>query len=216
MPLYKNIVVSSATKIGIWKNTESENDLLAQLILSDDEKIFISSISNSERRHQWLCSRVCLRQLMSTNEFIELLTDENGKPFVKNFPTHVSISHTKEFAAVIISSENEVGIDIDKMLPRIERIAHKFMRVEEKINVTEENKLHALYLYWCAKEVLYKYYGRKLLDFREHLFVKTFSEKPQGEILGEIKKGEVNFSLKINYQTFDNHRLAWTEGKHVQ
>ncbi|MCY7411265.1 MAG: hypothetical protein LH473_13415 [Chitinophagales bacterium] len=91
MPLLLQNDVSDKTKIAIWKIEESAEWFRSQLILDERENALIDSIKHPQRKLHWLSSRVLLRRLMNTNEFIHLESDENGKPRIHNFPVNISI-----------------------------------------------------------------------------------------------------------------------------
>ena len=94
-----------------------------------------------------------------------------------------SISHTKNFVAVIVSNE-PVGVDIEYKSDRIFRITEKFMSQEElktlacfsntfadisknaekTTNFSTETQKFAL-LCWCAKETVFKMIDEIGVDF---------------------------------------------------
>lgn len=96
--------------------------------------------------------------MLGENSTIE--KDANGKPVLKNSEAHLSISHTQQFAAVMFSRNKAVGIDLENINPKVERIAHKFLREDEINAIDEEEKIGKLILYWSAKEALYKLHAK--------------------------------------------------------
>ena len=82
----------------------------------------------------------------------------------------ISISHSRELTSVM-ASPRLVGVDIQKLVGKIDRIASKFMTGVEMECLDEKYRLEHLHVFWGAKEALYKAYGRKQLDFRQHIFV---------------------------------------------
>ena len=143
------------------------------------------------------------------SDFIHLESDERGRPVVHNFPVKISISHSAELSALLLSSECEAGIDIEKIDPKIERIEHKFLRDEELQSISTDNRLEQLYIYWCAKETMYKLHGRKQLDFREHLFIEPFSPANSGILRGAIRKNEFSRALQISYERINGYMMAY-------
>jgi len=64
--------------------------------------------------------------------------------------------------------------------------------------LSNPERLHAgddlskMCIYWCAKESLYKWYGKKNLSFKDNIFIEPFENKPtmiQGDIFidGQLK-----------------------------
>jgi 4'-phosphopantetheinyl transferase len=95
----------------------------------------------------------------------------------------VSLSHTSNYAVAIVSLEEEVGIDIEKISNKLSRVSHKFLSEPERLHAG--NDLLKMCIYWCAKESLYKWYGKKNLSFKENIFIEPFEENPT-RISGEI------------------------------
>ena len=90
----------------------------------------------------------------------------------------ISISHTRAWAAAIIS-DAKVGTDIQVRVDKIDRIAHKFMSSREMENINPLRKISFYHVYWGAKECLYKAYGRRKLDFKNHILIHPFNLEAQ-------------------------------------
>src|SRR5471030_2160469 len=123
--------VDDDTEFAIWKIEEQADDLYNQLQLKDDEKAYYEKLRTSKRNLHWLGARVLLRKMLRTDEYIDCKVDEHGKPYLVNLPYHISLSHSFDYAAVMISKRRPVGIDIEQIKDKVERIASKFMRPEE-------------------------------------------------------------------------------------
>ena len=213
MPLLFRRDVAEQTQLAIWKIEESGSWFRSQLKLDEKEIALIDSIRHPQRKLHWLSSRLLLRHVLGNPDiFIHLESDERGKPVVHNFPIHISISHSFELSALLMSEKFTLGIDIEKIDPKIERIKHKFLREEKLIAISEEYRLEQLYVYWCAKEAMYKWYGKRELEFREHLYVRPFRFSHEGEVVGRIMKDEFRKELKISYEKIDGYMMAYTLG----
>lgn len=185
--------------VGVWKIDEDESFYLAGLILSDWEKQYIGSIREPGRRLRWLASRFLLKQMMKTDAFVELLFNDYGKPYISNFPLFLSLSHCSEYAAVILSGNNEVGIDIEETGRDISALGGKFLSDTEIAQLSPEERKRQLLLYWGAKEVMYKIYGKRKLAFREDLFVKSFVLENRGAISGMLMKEGLVREFNMEY-----------------
>lgn len=110
---------------------------------------------------------------------------EVRKPFLKHeLNTFISISHSKNFCALGIS-KNEIGIDIEEMSPRIERIAERFVNREEKQFISEDSILDLTKL-WTMKEAMFKLNNRTGIDFKTELIIEEkFGEIYFGKMLSE-------------------------------
>src|SRR5262249_29182892 len=127
-----------------------------------------------------------------------------GKPHLKNGNGHISFSHTKNFAAVIFHPQKNVGIDIETMHERIEKISEKFLNADEKTLVQTSNKIEILHIIWGCKEVLFKIYGKGGLDFRNQMRVYSFAVAKTGTADAELKADGSIFCFRVNYFFSEN------------
>ena len=68
-----------------------------------------------------------MRTLLNTTEYIDCQFDEHGKPYLVNFEYQISLSHSYDYAAVMISKEMQLGVDIELIKHKIKSIKHKFL-----------------------------------------------------------------------------------------
>lgn len=166
MPLEKTLDIDSS-KILIWKITENESDLIQ---LCEDYLITnIDSYKNEKARIQWLASRVLLTIALKTNNIKcdGVSKDEFGKPFLINSEWHFSISHSGNFAALILSKNDFIGIDIETKFEQCFKLKSKFACNSELEFINHDAKKAALI--WSAKESIYKAYGKKKLIFKDDM-----------------------------------------------
>ena len=105
--------------------------------------------------------------------------EDSGRPILRHSDMEIGISHTKNYASIILSIRNCGAVDIEYISDRICKIEDKFMRADErdysqtlygKINVSSDariNKACILLLFWCAKETMYKYYSDEHLALQD-------------------------------------------------
>ncbi|MDP4121273.1 MAG: 4'-phosphopantetheinyl transferase superfamily protein [Bacillota bacterium] len=95
--------------------------------------------------------------------YIQIEKDEYGKPhLVGRTDIHFSLSHTDGMVAVILSN-NEVGIDIEKIRPINIRIAEKVCTQDEKDDIMRREDKDIQFLkYWTLKESYVKAIGQGL------------------------------------------------------
>ena len=178
-------------QLGIWKIEEPERFFTERLVLAEVEQAELAPL-RGRRRLEWLASRYLIHDLLSDEpewDRIPLRKDGFGKPHLYGSPLHLSFSHTHEWVAVIVS-EVPVGIDIQVFVERIGRLKGKFMRAGELASLVEKTELEHLHFYWGAKEALYKAYGRRELDWREHILVKPFDYQKVTASFGQVCKGD--------------------------
>jgi len=173
MPFLREILLPSAVRAGIWHITETAAELLSFVQLTESEKIQYQSFCHDLRKRQWLAYRAMLKHLLFPNSS-EISYDINGKPFLTSGSHQISVTHAGEFAAAICAENILVGIDIEKLKDRVERVKERFMVNAELESLDTENRLDHLYIYWCGKEALYKLYGKPELDFRNDIYIHPF------------------------------------------
>lgn len=192
-------IQSGESEICLWKITESDDSIDIQVDEVDSQK--------PHRTIQYKAGRAALHALNIPVSDME--KDEFGKPHLPKSKKQISLSHCKKYAAAI-SSNSRVGIDVEEITPRVEKIAKRFVHPTEEAFLPIENRLEALYLLWSAKEALYKLYGKKAVDFRDHMIAKPFELKRNGFFYMEFLKHKPMLYL-IQYEIFDNHSLVWVE-----
>lgn len=198
MPLIYHDTITPDGELGLWRITEPEDELAPALDLSPEEEEQLARMKG-HRRIEWLAVRRLVHDMSGRFERMHFVKDKHGKPHLQHHDWHMSISHSRTICAAIVSPL-PVGIDIQQIVPKIERIAHKFMRPEEMASLQPDTRLLHLHVYWGAKEALYKAYGRRQLDFREHIHIAPFAfAKNEGSFTGEVKKGLVHERYRLRY-----------------
>jgi 4'-phosphopantetheinyl transferase EntD len=75
----------------------------------------------------------------------------------------------------VIDDEVEAGIDIQTYHPKIADIKHKYLSEEEQLFFNNDPQL--LTLAWSAKEAVYKWNGKRGVDFIGHLPIDVFEKR---------------------------------------
>lgn len=172
MPLHKTITVNANTKALIWKIEESLEALSQGIELTPHCQKRFDSMKSEIHRKGFMSIRHLLAEVGYMDK--DLYYDDFGKPHLHN-GKRISITHSHEFTGIIVSDKTEVGIDIEKQRDKILRIAHKFTPLKEYHTLANEEALiRKLTIVWCAKESIYKLYGKHGLLFLEHINVADF------------------------------------------
>lgn len=201
MPLFYQHTINDATKIGVWHIDEPETFFLNKVPLSN-------IITHWHKRLQHLAGRYLLQELFPDFPYRLIEIADTRKPFLPNEKYHFSISHCGNYAAVIISTGQRVGIDIELVTSKIEKIKHKFLNdCELDLFPIADKKL--LTLFWSVKETVFKWYGNGEVDFKKHINIIQANVALNTEaIVCEFLKNE-KVSLNINYTFFSDTCLAW-------
>ena len=146
---------------------------------------------SQRRQKEWLAVRALLTEMTGTKE-CEISYDDKGKPFLKKMPFQIGITHSRIYAGIILHPTLSVGIDIEPLRVKIDRVKHKFLS-EREFAALPVGDIRAYMTYWCAKEAMYKWYGKRGLEFKEHLIIdKTTPEglplEEEGSLLAVVQK----------------------------
>lgn len=196
--------VYPGVSLGLWQMDESPErlfDLYPHLLpyrSSLDDKY-----KNDGRKLEFLAIRALMYEMLRVNGASKGLLSHagdfthngQGKPLFRGY--HVSISHTKGYAALILSKKSEVAVDIEYMSDRVERIASKFLRKDERADSLDVKLVH-----WCAKETVFKLFSEENLLF-EDMRVKPFDTMADWacdvENLKSGKTARVDFELAMDF-----------------
>lgn len=196
--------VYPGVSLGLWQMDESPEqlfDLYPHLLpyrSSLDDKY-----KNDGRKLEFLAIRALMYEMLRVNGASKGLLSHagdfthngQGKPLFRGY--HVSISHTKGYAALILSKKSEVAVDIEYMSDRVERITSKFLRKDERADSLDAKLVH-----WCAKETVFKLFSEENLLF-EDMRVKPFDTMADWacdvENLKSGKTARVDFELAMDF-----------------
>ena len=208
MPLYFHKYLIPEGELGIWKMEEDLDFFLSQMRLNEKEDEILESY-RGKAKIEWLSSRYLLHRMSGREVRAPLIKDEYGKPYLEGSPYYISLSHSYEKAAVI-AAPGVVGIDIQKIIPKIVSVAPRFMN-EEEFDSLNDMQILQMHVYWGAKECLYKSYGKKSLDFRTNICIEPFEmKKNYGTIKGEVIKSNFRKKYNIHFQQLDNYVVVYS------
>lgn len=212
MPLVYEKNIDAHTRFAIWKIEETADDLLARLQLKSGETAFLKSLNKGKRTLNWLGTRVLLRTMLDTTGYIDCPSDQNGKPFLSNFKEKISLSHSFDYAAVMMSDRYQVGIDMELVKQKIERIDKKFMSAVELEHLGSEERTNKLYACWCAKEAVYKLQGNKGVSFKDNMLVEPFDFSGTGGFLyTRLSGSKMDGRYKVFFERFGDYMLGYVD-----
>lgn len=194
--------------LGVWESTEPDI-FFEERIDFYPEELEELTLLKARKRSEWLSSRYLLHVLSERNTRGACVKDQYGKPYLKDSPYHISISHTHNFTAVIGSSVS-CGIDIQHWVEKISRIAKRFISEAEFEYIDMSNALSYYHALWGAKEAMYKSYGIRSLDFRADMRILPFIYRPEGFFFeGMIQKGSFNKNYTLFCRQIDQLVLVY-------
>ena len=205
MPIFKEII-SEQTQILIWKYSEEEK-FSADLI--SDEKEFENLKQKSPKRLiEKQMVRHMLKKIMPNHK---IRYHENGQPYLEPFDKFVSVSHSFPYAVLAIS-EKKIGVDIEQVKDRIDKIKHKFLHPTEIDWLSRaESGIEHLTAIWCIKEALFKIHSSKQWSFKEFYVVDEFSLDKFSKIKCKVFDKDREDKFLAYLEKIENYYLAIIE-----
>ena len=208
MALYLKKELENEATIAVWQITETEQELIDLSATPTDEMEEISFIRSESLRKQRLAVRALLNTLF--DEKVYLSHHDNGKPYLENNPTNISITHTEKYVAVILHDEEDCGIDIESMDRDFSAVEKKALSEDEIDDLEQDKRNEQLAIYWCAKEAIFKLLSVYNLNFAEQIEVERFRVRGEGQLEATfIDKDDDEEEFELEYMTFDRHVLVW-------
>jgi len=201
--------LNESTILGVWKIEEDIKTLLSMVELDGEDRKKYRIFKSTSRRLEFLSVRALLAELLGKDA--RIVYNKNNKPFLKDGSRFISITHSHKLTAIICSSDEKVGIDLEFMSANISSIAFKFMNRREKVTKNSETRKYHLYIHWCAKESLYKICDKEGISFRNNITILPFDVMESGEIIGRVHTKKINESFDLYYSRYDNYAIVWTK-----
>lgn len=207
MPIYYQQNINDFTQLAVWKIEEGESFFTQKVTIQQQ-------VTHPHKRLQHLAGRFLLPYLFADfpSELIQIA--DTRKPYLPNEAYHFSISHCGDYAAAIVSSTERVGVDVELVTHRVNKIRHKFLHVSELTNwnieaMEEQEKFRTLTLLWSAKEAMFKWWGRGDIDFSECMQVEAVDLNSTGILKAFFRKDDFEANLQLHYRLTNELSLVW-------
>lgn len=195
--------------VAIWHITESSDELYTLLATHRYDAQLLEK-KNEGRRAEWLAVRLLVKELFG--EVCEVAYHPTGRPYLKGCDVRISISHTKGYAAVAYHGKAEIGVDVEYISSRVERIASRFTTLDEAsyIDVHDERVRQMYHLInWSAKETLYKLFDSpSLAEFKEAFHIAPYTLADCGTMDATVLGAERSV-LTVSYRTYPMFVCTW-------
>ena len=211
MGLYLRKTLDNKAEVSAWQITETDAELKNLCSVPADEMEEISLIRSENQRKQKLAVRPLLNEVFEDKMYLN--HHDNGKPYLENCITNISITHTDRYVAIITHDEDDLGIDIESLDRDFSAVEKKALSDAETDDLDDEKRNEQLAIYWCAKEAIFKRMSQNRVDFSEQIEVEKFNPKGEGELEATfIHKDGYEEDFELEYITFDRHVLVWVVG----
>lgn len=194
MPLHSIQPLPGGVLLGLWHLTEPPATLWPQLADAPAYAPLLPARADGPRQAQWLAGRLLVQQLglaAAPGQPLLLLRNAvSGRPFLAGADGEgpelavgpaVSLSHSGAWVVALLApAGTAVGVDVEVVRDKAERIARKFLNTAELAAVAQLTSPAAVpaaspaevySLLWSAKETLYKLANRRGILFRQHLLL---------------------------------------------
>ena len=203
--LYYDTQFQQGTRIAIWHVTEDLDELF--YLLPDDVSVREEAnrrFKSQKRILEWVAVRVLLYDMLDRQ--VDIFYDDDGAPHLPDYEKmDISISHTKDYVAVALATEGEIGIDIEQIADRVEKVRERFVREDE-----QAQNINQLLLHWSAKETAFKMLHRRKVDFLKHFKVLPFKEEQEGTFQLQEFKTDDEQVVNVNYKIFPDFVLTYS------
>ncbi len=191
MPLTRKQRLDDGSWLAVWKMDDPLDSL------PRPRQVDLSQYK-TQRLREKLTEYVLLSELANQDGLV-IDHDEDGAPLVEGF--NVSISHTKGWAAMILSKWHRSGVDIEYVSDRVNKIVSRFMRDDEP-----QDTLNERIITWCAKEAAYKYYHEQHLGFLEMRLLPFTQQETGTAHMVNLRQGETK---TVNYEVNKDFVLVY-------
>jgi phosphopantetheinyl transferase len=214
MPIFFQQDIDANTRLAIWKIEEGEEFFSRNVPLQQN-------ITHPHKRLQHLAGRYLLQWLYPGFPIELIRIADTKKPFLEDEAYHFSISHCGDYAAVIVSTTNRVGIDIEMPSEKVKKIEGKFLHRDESVMLRKwsaDNHLEYSTILWSAKEAMFKWWGLGKVDFSEMLRLHTHHPDEEGWLDGKFSRDGIHVAFPVHYKMFKGLMMAWvvTETSNVK
>ena len=210
MPLIETHTTAQSVVITIWHRTETITELLS---LWGDKPLPENMVTAKAEKRQCeiLSTLLLLRHYFGSD--IELHHTPQGAPYIDGY--HISISHCDTHVAIALHPTQRVGLDIEILGKRADRVATRFLSPDEWNALPDETvtpiegisaRTIATHMAWSVKEATYKVYPTAV-EFRQEIILSPFSTLPSGTVYVNLPTQEI--ITEAHYTLYNGCSLAW-------
>lgn len=197
----KNKIMCGDVIFEIFRMPDAEDDFYTQYpYLIKYRKSVEEKYRASSRRKEILSEQILIEKLFP-GQNVTLSHNDDGMPLLSN-GMYVSISHTRNHIAMMVSKRSVVALDIEHISDRVRKVSRMYLRDDEKFSETEE-----MLVAWCVKETMYKLFSSQNLTFDE-ILVHPFNIQSKGTLQADnLRTSE---TVELNYEITTEYVLTTT------
>ncbi len=209
LPVILNRTLNDGTRLFVFLYGDySEEELTEHTKLTDAERAYLESVQHPNRRKEWVAIRTFLQNNMGFAD-CSVAYNEKGAPVLKNPDLNLSISHSSGKAAIVLSENKKVGVDIEVRANKVLRVVNKYLsEAEQNFLDRKFRDAHAL-VCWSAKECAYKIFDRPGTSFKENMRVKPFKLDRYGSVIVKLFTDDGLRDYELMYEQHKDYVVAY-------
>ena len=206
MPLYLHSYPNAHTQVLVWSIDEPKSVLSVNIELTALSQQRLHSMKSDLHQRAFLSVRQLLLHLGYTDA--DLYHDATGKPHLHD-RKFISISHSHQLAVVIVSNQ-AVGVDVELIRDKVAKIGPKFCQSELLfLSPDLTSEIERLTVIWGAKEAVFKVVNQEGISFKDHIFVAPF-DLISAETTATLALDSLPRQFAVQYQLLANYALVYT------
>jgi 4'-phosphopantetheinyl transferase len=204
MPLHISHNHDADTILLVWKITESLENLLDQVLLTDRSIFRLGNMKSVSHKCGFLAVRMLLQHAGYQDR--DLHYDALGKPNLAD-GRQISISHSHDMSAIILS-DKVVGLDMELRRNKIAIIADKFMESTLVLDKDDADYVRKLTVNWGIKEAIFKIRNEQGISFKDHIHAAAF-EMSDKKTTAQLHFENLIRTFEVYFQEIDDYTVVY-------
>jgi len=202
MPELIDLAPNKSLICKLWRIEEGEIIMDPKTELSlKDYKLFLKK-KLQQHQSQFLASRKLISQVDSDLR----VSYKDDIPFLSD-NRNISISHSDNVVTILISENEGIGIDVERINKKVHSIKSKFLNQKEINYLSGYEESRNLTRAWTAKEAIYKALRMPGIIFSENILIEEFNNESKTGI-GKFISTNQEKKFKLYFYDLDNYCLT--------
>ena len=205
MPLYYSAPIGKHGRLGLWKISESIDELAKLFVTTPQTEI----PKHELRKKEFIASRCLVDRLLNQQTGTScagIAKTSDGMPYILESRYQCSISHDTDYAAALIHKDQAPGIDIARIDAQVLSVTTRFLSTKEQESCPNTR---AATLYWATKEAIYKHTKGQLKEFKLICIEVPPRLEMQGRLRVRLPK-DYGSEIDVGYFFFADYVIAYT------
>jgi 4'-phosphopantetheinyl transferase len=157
------LIETKKSKILVAHVPETVEDLVPLLDNLNTYTSEFNQLNAPKRKKEFIAVRILMNILLGKSVIVTY--DNNHKPYLTLSDLSISISHSGDYLAIMVTRDGDAGIDIECRTTRVRRVCKRYLTPSELAFTNNPTDTSALEIAWSAKEAIYKCIGKGANNF---------------------------------------------------